>query len=464
MSLPLKYAIIDIETTGGDPRDNRITEIAVFLHDGEKVLDKFVSLVNPEMAIPDFIVNMTGIDNEMVRHAPRFYEIAKQVVEITRDAVFVAHNVRFDYSFVQKEFRRLGYTFVRRQLCTVKLSRRLMPGMGSYGLRNLCEQLGIRNAARHRAEGDAAATVTLFERLLRIDNGGDLGGMLADEMSQIRLPASLDPAKIDELPEETGVYYFHNRQGKVIYVGKSTDIRKRVLSHFQGAHKAGRTMQMLDQIHDLSWELTGSELIALLLENEEIKRLQPGFNVAQRRKEHSYGLYREENELGYQRIYLDTYDEARNPIAGFSSRNHAEASMTRNGTRYQLCPKLYGAEKGPGRCFHYQLHLCKGACIGEEPAEDYNGRVEEMVNAFSYGRSGMFDFVIIGQGRHDEEKSVVSVRGGLYQGFGYLDRDLTAVPLRELADYVPRRPDSPDVHRIIRQYIKKHPRELRVMM
>ena len=160
------YSIIDIETTGQSASKGKITEIAVFVHDGIKIIDSFSSLVNPECYIPAFITNLTGIDNEMVRYAPRFYEIARRIVEMTSDTIFVGHNVQFDYRFVQEEYKRLGYDYQRKTMCTVRLGRKFLPGHKSYSLGNLCNELGIIIHDRHRAAGDALATVKLFEMIL----------------------------------------------------------------------------------------------------------------------------------------------------------------------------------------------------------------------------------------------------------------------------------------------------------
>ncbi len=459
MKQPL-YAIIDVETTGGDPKSERITEIAIVLHDGQQVVETFSSLVNPEVPIPDFITRITGIDNEMVRGAPKFYEVARRVVELTEGALFVAHNARFDYSFVQKEFRRLGYTFIRKQLCTVKLSRKLMPGLRSYSLGNLCRHLGIHNLQAHRAMSDAQATTQLLAHLLQLSEPNNTPQTLAQAINQARLPRHLSPATLDELPEAAGVYYFHDERGEVLYVGKSTNIRKRVLSHFSGAHQSRRTMEMVDLIYDLSFEETGSELIALLHENEEIKRIQPPFNRAQRRSHFKIGVYQAPNPAGYQTLYLDHYHPDLLPVAGFAGRSQAEAALTRWGRHFELCPKLYGMEQGPGRCFHHQLHICRGACVASEAPEAYNERVAQALSALSYGRDRLDSFLIVGQGRHDEERSVVLVVQGAYRGHHYIDE--TAIPSNpwEVAASVPRRPELPDVQRIIQGYVKKHPREI----
>ncbi|MEO0468451.1 MAG: exonuclease domain-containing protein [Bacteroidota bacterium] len=460
MSKPTRYAIIDLETTGGDPKKERITEIAVYLYDGEKVIDSFTTLVNPERPIPPFITGITGIDNDMVKDAPRFYEVARRVVEITQDAVFVAHNVRFDYSFIQKEFRQLGYKYSRKQLCTANLSRKLLPDMPSYSLGNLCKELGIENRARHRADGDAAATVELFDLLLKASEPHRVRETVDLELAMTKLPPKISKEVVDELPDETGVYYFHDAQGEVLYVGKSNQIRKRVLSHFQGAYKAARTMQMFERIHDISFELTGSELIALLFENEEIKRLLPPYNRAQRRRKYRLAVYTVEDKNGYLRMEVGKYDEERRPILGFSSQSSAEAALKRWTQEHQLCLKLMGIERGKGRCFYQQLHICQGACMGEEDPESYNQRVRNAVSVLSYGQGDMDNFLVVGEGKDIEECSVVWVEKGFYRGFTYLDRSMLNGDPQQIIEAIPFKPETPDVQRIIRGYIRKNTQEV----
>ncbi|MEL6653467.1 MAG: exonuclease domain-containing protein [Bacteroidota bacterium] len=461
MSRQERYTIIDIETTGGDPRTDRITEIAIYLHDGEQVIDEFISLVNPEKPIPDFITKITGINNDMVRDAPRFFEIAKQIVEITDGAVFVAHNVRFDYSFVQKEFRSLGYTFSRKQLCTVKLSRKLLPGHRSYSLGKLCKSLGIDLENRHRAAGDALATVTLFERLLEAGRAtSSMGDLMKAELANIKLPPNLDRKVLEGLPDEVGVYYFHDTNGNVIYCGKSNHIRKRVLSHFQGAYKRTRTIEMFELIHHVSHTVCGNELIALLLENEEIKRLQPLYNRAQRRQKFRYAVYQYEGQDGYIRLRVGKYDEASRPVAGFATQSSAENGLDRRIKEYNLCARLCEREKGSGRCFYRQLHICKGACVGEEEAESYNERVAQAINSLNYGRGKLENFLVLGSGRSQTERSVVFVERGIYRGYTYLDESYLGASPQELIEAIPFKEETPDVQRIIQGYIKRHPKEV----
>ncbi|MEL6141015.1 MAG: exonuclease domain-containing protein, partial [Bacteroidota bacterium] len=280
MSKPKQYAIVDIETTGGRANRHRITEIGIVLFDGEKITDTYETLINPEAPIPAGITELTGINQEMVKDAPKFYEVARKIVEMTEGTIFVAHNVRFDYEFIREEFRRLGYTFSRRKLCTVRLTRKVFPGLPSYSLGNLIRHFGITVNARHRALADASATTELLQLALqRKDTQEDVDLLVNMGIKETRLPKNLSIDRIQNLPEECGVYYFHDTSGRVIYVGKSTNIRKRIAQHFADTTQKGKDIR--ERVADISYEETGSELIALLLESEEIKRLEPNINRAQ---------------------------------------------------------------------------------------------------------------------------------------------------------------------------------------
>jgi DNA polymerase III subunit epsilon len=293
-----KYAIIDVETTCGSAERERITEIAIVLHDGENILDTFTSLVNPERAIPYNITQITGITQEMVENAPKFYEIAKKIVEITQDAVFVAHNVRFDYGFVREEFRRLGYTFVRKQLCTVRLSRQAFPNLGSYSLGNLIQHFNIQVEARHRALADTLATTYIFQRILDLENGKTVtSDMINRGIKEANLPKNITLDRLHDLPELCGVYYMYDEVGKIVYIGKSINIQKRMFEHF--ADKTEKGLKLFNSVHDIHYEVTGSELIALLLESAEIKKHLPRINRAQKKVYFPYIIFQYKDENGY---------------------------------------------------------------------------------------------------------------------------------------------------------------------
>ncbi|MGB5171098.1 exonuclease domain-containing protein [Eudoraea sp.] len=269
------YAVLDIETTGGKYNEEGITEIAIHKFDGHKVVDKFISLVNPEKEIQPFVVNLTGINNKMLRTAPKFYEVAKRIVEITQDAVIVAHNAQFDYRILRTEFRRLGYQFERKTLCTVDLSKKLIPEAESHSLGKLVRSLGIPVSDRHRANGDALATLMLFKLLLTKDSDKKIIKNIVRAETLGELSArQLD--LVESMPSEVGLYYMHNKEGDVIYLGKSSNLKKRLNRHFIQEGEKARKLQK--ETKTVTFEKTGSELVALLKENEELQRIRPKYN------------------------------------------------------------------------------------------------------------------------------------------------------------------------------------------
>ena len=438
------YAIIDIETTGLSPSKEKITEIAIIIHDGEKVIEEFSTLVNPERKISYRITQITGINNQMVSDAPKFYEIARKIVEFTENKIIVGHNVRFDYGFIRNEFKSLGYDFKRQTLDTIKLSRKLIPGKPSYGLGNLCKTLGIENPDRHRALGDATATKTLFELLLSIDANPEnlnLNGVQSD----------LSKSLVTDLPKGAGVYYFYNNRNELIYVGKSVNIHDRVMSHLNNnLHK--KAVEMKSAIADVKYELTGSELLALLLESAEIKKHQPKYNRAQRRTFFNYGLYSFFDEKGYLNLKVMKIVDELSPVYTYSSIVEGREHIERLCEEYGLCQKLSGIYDNAGACFYYQIHRCEGACIGEETTESYNEKVTNALNNFHFEKQ---DFFVIDKGRNEEEISVVKVENGKYLGFGYCSKQTADESIGNLHDCIINYKDNKEVRQIIRSFLKK---------
>ncbi|MCD4679826.1 MAG: GIY-YIG nuclease family protein [Bacteroidales bacterium] len=437
------YAIIDIETTGLNAVSDKITEIAIFIHDGNKIVDEFVSLINPERKIPYRITQMTGINNKMVEFAPRFFELAKKIIDFTEDTVIVGHNVAFDYNFLKNEYKSLGYEYKRKTLCTVKLSRKLIPLRKSYSLGKLCKGLNIEIQNRHRAAGDAMATLKLFELLRTIDK--DL-----ENISVKGLNSKLDKAIIDSIPEETGVYYFVNNENEIIYIGKSKNIRNRVLSHLSN-NQTKKALELKNKIANIFYEITGSELIALLKESEEIKRYKPFYNTQQRRTDFNHGLYYYTDENNYIRLKIKKNIEDKNLLTSFTSQKEAREYLFRITEDNELCQKLCGLYDNNGSCFHYQIKQCKGACIGEEKPEKYNARVNEIISGFSFEKDNFF---IVDKGRNETEKSVVKISNGKYSGFGYVKDELIANGKEKLDNHIQKYNNNRDVHQIIRSFLK----------
>jgi len=289
------YAIIDIETTGGKFNEEGITEIAIYKFDMHEIVDQFISLVNPERAIQPFVVNLTGITDKMVKTAPKFHEIAKRIVEITEDCVFIAHNTSFDYRIIRTEFSRLGYDYIRQTICTVELSKELIPNMPSYSLGKLCKSVGIPMNDRHRASGDALATVKLFKLLLDKDQNKQITKssikILADK--EVVIPSKILD-HIEQTPKLAGLYYIHNELGDVLYVGKNNNIQKGVNQLFLRTSKKIKTL--LKHTFSITTEETGNELISNLKFVEAISKLKPKFN-SKRRKNIPTVVFNNDNML-----------------------------------------------------------------------------------------------------------------------------------------------------------------------
>jgi DNA polymerase III subunit epsilon len=444
------YTVVDIETTGGNYRMEKITEIAIYKFDGENIIDEFQTLINPECNIPYFITNLTGITNEMVKNAPKFYEIAKRIVEFTEDSVFVAHNVNFDYSFIKQEFKNLGYDFTRKQLCTVRMSRKIIPGLPSYSLGNLCKRLGISIHARHRAAGDALATVQVLKLLLKTDQESKISKSLT-KISRSGMHPSFDPDFIKTIPESAGVYYFFNEVDDLIYIGKSINLRKRIISHF-GNEKNSRAIQMKSEIVRIDIEETGNELIALLKESSEIKKHKPRYNRAQRRSIFTTGLFSYQDQQGYLRFYIDKTKSNTQAIITFTSKEEARVVLEEKVRQHNLCQKLSGLYQNDGACFHYGIGECLGACIQIENPADYNQRAQEIVNLYRFKHP---DCLIIDDGRSSEEHSVVLIRNGQYIGYGFFNSDFTGQDYSIIEDAVQNFDDNREVRHIIQSYIAK---------
>lgn len=446
------YTVVDIETTGNGYKGSKITEISIFVFDGKVIVDEFTTLVNPEQNIPPFITNLTGITDAMVRNAPKFYEIAKKVAEITKDTIFVAHNVNFDYNIIHEEFKNLGFDFKRKKLCTVRLSRKIIPGLSSYSLGNICTSENIPINGRHRAKGDAEATTELFRRLLERDDNFTINSFLNPKSRQATLPPLLDKKTVDNLPETFGVYYFKNSAKEVIYVGKANNIKQRVISHFYDKKKKEQMMCL--ETADISFTKTGSELLALLHESAEIKQIYPKFNRAQRRAGEAVGLFYYEDQKGIIHLAYNRLKLIPNPIMKYYSvaeaRNHLEVLCK----EFELCPKYCHLQTNVSRCFHYQLKECKGICCDKESVENYNKRVKEAIKSVGIGADNL---VIKEKGRTKNEVGFALILDGIYQGFGYVDIHQSE-QLENPEDYqffVAPKKDNKDIQRIISSYIKK---------
>ncbi|MEO6684148.1 MAG: exonuclease domain-containing protein [Ginsengibacter sp.] len=334
------YAIVDIETTGGFAASNGITEIAVFISDGTQVVEEFHTLLNPYFTIPRFIESLTGITNEMVGSAPDFKSVSDQLYELLHDKIFVAHNVNFDYSFLKHHFQQAGYSFVCKKLCTIRLSRQIIPGLKGYGLDKICRHLNIEISDRHRAKGDAAATTILFHQLIQNDQHGIIENMLKANSKEQFLPPNVSAEEIKKLPRNPVVYYFHDKKGKVIYVGKARNIYKRVNSHFSNNKPNHQKQEFLKKIYHISYQETATELMAFILESTEIKKIWPEQNRSQKRFEPSYALYQFIDGNGFIRLCIEKKKRNLIPLYTFHLLTEGYNLIRKMVREFDLCPRL----------------------------------------------------------------------------------------------------------------------------
>lgn len=447
------YAIVDIETTGTNAGYNCITEVAIYVHNGEKVVDEWHSLINPNTEIPPFITQMTGITNEMVADAPEFKDVADEIFSILHDKIFVAHNAGFDYGFLKSHLMDSGYDLKSKKLCTVRLSRKIFPGFKSYSLGRLSESLGVSIKNRHRAQGDALATAEIFTMLLKNDNGNHINTALKRNSKEQHLPPNMDKAVLEQLPEACGVYYFHDKAGKIIYVGKAINIRSRIFGHFTYADYHGKENDLRNSVFDITYELTGNELIALLLESEEIKRKFPKFNNAQKQWDRNYCIFKYTDQKGYIHLAIERYNVKKEVLKVFSDFLSARNYLNEKMHAYQLCAKYCHLQKVTKACYNYELGICLGACVHQEAFESYNSRIADAIQSFSDDGHSYF---LIGKGRMENEQSVIYVNKGHYLGFGFFEASWYNGEPDSLIDTIKWRPDTPDVQRILSGFITRH--------
>jgi DNA polymerase-3 subunit epsilon len=444
------YCILDIETTGGQYNEEGITEIAIYKFDGHEVVDQFISLVNPEKPIQPFVVKLTGINNAMLRSAPKFYEVAKRIIEITEGCIVVAHNASFDYRILQTEFRRLGFDFKKPTLCTVELAKKLIPDQVSYSLGKLVRALGIPMSDRHRASGDALATVKLFKMLLAKDVEKEiLKSFVKTEIKSGMSPKLLDI--VENLPTKTGIYYIHNEKGDLIYIGKSKNIKKRVNQHFTGStHKCKKIQR---DVFAVTYEETGSELIALLKESEEIKINKPIYNRAQRKSIFQYALYQNKNTAGYWALTVEKADGRKKEITSFTSLQEGKNVLFKITEKYNLCQKINGLYDTKNGCFQYKIKECNGACLGVEAPETYNERVQEFITENAFENNNM---VLLDRGRSFDERSAVLIENGVYKGYCFYELNYQITNIDILKNIIIPMQHNRDVKTIIQSYLRKN--------
>ena len=421
-----QFAIVDIETTGGYASASQITEVAIFIYDGEQVIQEYCTLVNPEQPIPFHIQALTGITDEMVKDAPVFSDVAEEIYNLLSDRIFVAHNVHFDYSFIQSSLKNSGYDWKASRLCTVRLSKKVFPNLNSYSLGRLCQTLEIRIQDRHRARGDAEATVTLFQKIQQADHEQIISNSIKHKAKEQRIPTHIPADLIHNLPSSTGIYLFKNSSGKIIYVGKANNIKKRVISHFTGNNTGQRRQSFINEICQIEFQETGTELMAFLLECHYIKKNWPIHNRALKKFEPKYGLLDYEDQNGYIRLSVCQVRKNVRPIYYFSSVQESTQFLLSMIKEFDLDLRLCSFFINPNAAKETKEVPLK---LDLPETDLYNSKVTQAIDSiFNRKRS----FLIIDKGRNLEEKSYIYYKDNKVYALGFIENSIEELDIEQL--------------------------------
>ena len=448
------YAIVDIETTGGYAAAGGITEIAVRITDGEKIIDRYETLVNPVYTIPRYVESLTGITNAMVEDARHFKMIADELYELLSDKIFVAHNVNFDYSYLKYYFKEAGYDLECKKLCTIRLGRQILPGFKSYSLGNFCREVGIEVEHRHRAGGDAEATAKLFHLLLQKDTSGHVQKMLQVKSKEQSLPPNLPARQIRQLPQTPGVYYFHDNKGKVIYVGKAKNLSKRVNSHFSNNKPHRQKQELLRNIFSITYQTCATELMAFILENVEIKKFWPGQNRSLKRFEQAYALYSFEDRNGYLRLAIEKKNKNLKPLYTFNLLAEGHTLLRNLSHQFQLCPKLCFLQHSTIECEGIKDGRCSGSCEHKEVVKEYNIRVNECIQQLN---KDLPTFALVDYGLSHEQQSCILMEKGRFYGMGYLPTHINISGVDDLKNYITPYSENDYIRGLVYQHAVKFP-------
>lgn len=448
------FAIVDIETTGSYAAGSSITEIAIVIHDGQEILSTYETLINPHRPIPYFIQNLTGITPDMVANAPSFDEVAGHIFELLQGKIFVAHNVNFDYSFIKHHLERCGYQLDVRKLCTIRMARKIIPGLPSYSLGRLCHSLDITHTDHHRAGGDAIATAHLYTLLVSKDTGDVIATMLKGRNKEQYLPPNVPVEQLDNLPDTPGVYYFYNATGKIIYVGKAINLNQRVKSHFAN-NKAGRQKQdFMREIYRISHQPTATDLMAHILESVEIRKLWPVHNRSQKGYLPKFGLFQYEDQQGYLRLALDKNKNFYKPLHTFNTLAEGRKWLEGLATEFRLCARLCNLASVPDCAESVHEPCASGDCSAKDGAADYNLKVADALQWFG---KILPTIAIVDAGRTENERSCILVVKGEFAAMGYVSDDVDEYSLNALLLQLEPYPDNDYVRNLIFRHAASFP-------
>jgi DNA polymerase-3 subunit epsilon len=446
----MDYAIVDIETTGGHAHAACITEIAIIVTDGKVILEQYETLVNPLCAIPYFISKLTGITQEMVDTAPVFEQVAPAIFELLNGKVFVAHNVNFDYSFVNHQLKQHGFELKCKKLCTVRYGKKVIRGLPSYSLGNFCRSLDIPVSNRHRAGGDCLATYYLLKRIFAEDVQDERSKLLQPHAGERNLPLQLDKEQYLQLPSATGVYYFLDKKEKIIYIGKALNIKKRVASHFSGNAISKQRQEFIRNIAYIKYKMVATELMSLILESSEIKKYWPRYNSAQKNFEHRYAIYSYTGQNGYLRLCVEKIKKQLPVIRTVKNKPEGLFALRKIVTEFNLCAQYcqvsYLAET--------ECH-CKGACTGTVSEKKYNEKVNRAIAKI---KEQAVSFFIIDKGLNEQENSVVAVKDGNFTGMGYVPKSVKSFRFPHIEKYLEKFRENSFINTMVQEAFSSVPK------
>lgn len=447
------YTIVDLETTGGSPTNSRITEVAIYKFDGNSIIEEYQTLVNPCRDIPYNITKLTGITDEMVEKAPMFKDIVEEIEAVTKDCIFVAHNANFDYGFLKAEYNRLGLSFKRKKLCTVRLSRQLLPGKYSYSLGRLCESEGIPLYDRHRAAGDAKATTLLFKKLLKVDNDSIIDNSLKPQSLEALIPPNVNKSDFMALPNTQGLYYFKDASHKIVYIGKAKNIKSRVKSHFGGNSNTSNKYHFVKNVYSIDFKEISSKLLLEIQEAIEIKQNWPRYNRALKRYSLNYGIFSYYDRNNYMRLSIGKCGKFDKPIFASNSSEEIRILLKDILIQYDLCPKLIGLQSTNGPCCYIEDYECRGACAGKEDFETYNDRLEIATQESIKARA---TYLIEEDLSSRDSKALILVEDGRFKAYGIVNRNINVESVEDAKNILDYAYDDQDLIGLLKATMRKN--------
>ena len=453
-----KFAVISLTVCGRKPHPLKIVQVQINEVTENSIHHIFSSNINPEERTPNYLQQKSGLKDDELLKAPTFLEVAQTLLSILQDYILVGHNVSFLHYALQSEFKYIGYTFKMPQVCTQRLAKKLIPNMVNYELSYLCDVLSIPFFDKYSITDENEADSLLFQRLLQLDEGENhIDYFLMPKIkTQTSLPNSIKHKYIDSLPSLPGIYKFQNSDDEVIYVGKAKNIRKRVVSHFYST--SDKEMILCNATHNIDYELSGSELIALLHEADLIYRLNPQYNYIQKKDYITYHIVPQKNKNGIIQLKIERRPFQHTPTEIFLKPGEAINRLIELTLKFELCPSMTGIKSRLGTCSDFEYRTCKGVCKGLEDIATYNARVE---NALDFLNKENENYVIFEKGRNREERSFVLILHGVYQGYGFLDNSSSVSSVQDLLDVMNTKKHSYHTAKIILGYKNRNPKKIK---